>query len=254
MYNSSKFEEFMDVFVKVIKSVLKQDCESPNTKRTIHFIVLVFKKITFHENEIEQKRLQQVVQNDLNGTIDDSNEAETMEEDVEDDNTIVDYRYVSPISWVDFFIKNSLVIFLKAKDINVRHNTVVLLKETLEGLDEIDENTSSALNNSLSDAAFNKDNKVRAWAVLALEKIQSLGNKAQNAMNFLMIADPDPLVRLCALKVIEVNENTLENILRSTRSQDVLLRKAAYEKIVNYCKLKNFPTEDRYNLLMDGTM
>ena len=78
----------------------------------------------------------------------------------------------------------------------------------------------------MSDEAFNKDNKVRAWAVLALEKIQSLGNKAQNALNFLMIADPDPLVRLCALKVIEVNENTLENILRSTRSQDVLLRKA----------------------------
>ena len=145
----------MNVFVKVIKSALNQDRQSPFTKRTINFIVLVFKKITSHENEMEEKRLQQVVQNDLNG-INDSNEVETMEENEEDDllygsglehdTTIVNDQYVSPISWVDFFIKNSLVTFLEAKDINVRQNTVLLLKKTLEIFNEIDENTYSALN------------------------------------------------------------------------------------------------------------
>ncbi|KAJ6224992.1 hypothetical protein RDWZM_003537 [Blomia tropicalis] len=262
MYNTSKLEEFMNVFVKVIKSALNQDRQSPFTKRTINFIVLVFKKITSHENEMEEKRLQQVVQNDLNG-INDSNEVETMEENEEDDllygsglehdTTIVNDQYVSPISWVDFFIKNSLVTFLEAKDINVRQNTVLLLKKTLEIFNEIDENTYSALNESLCDVALNKDKKVRAYSALALEKIQNLGNNAQNTLNFLMIADTNPLVRLCALKVIDVNENTLKNILKSTRSENVLVRKMAYKKIATHCKLENFPTEDRYNLLVNGT-
>ena len=141
----------MDVFVKVIKSVLKQDRLSTNTNRTINFVVLVFKKIILYENEIEEKRLQQVVQDDLNGT-NDSNETEIMEENEEDASeiehhtTIVNDQYVSPISWVDLFIKNYLVTFLKAKDVNVRHNAVMLIKKTLEIFDDIEQNTYSTLN------------------------------------------------------------------------------------------------------------
>ena len=77
----------------------------------------------------------------------------------------------------------------------------------------------------MCDAALNKDKHVRAYAVMALEKIQDFENRAQKTLCFSMVADPNSLVRICALKAIDVNNNTLKYILRSTRSPNSIVRK-----------------------------
>src|SRR5690606_7479351 len=61
------------------------------------------------------------------------------------DQTIVDKRYLSPISTVDLLIKNHLLKFLFANNINVRYNTTSLIKKTLDSFEEIDEATFTEL-------------------------------------------------------------------------------------------------------------
>lgn len=123
----------------------------------------------------------------------------------------------------------------------------------------------------MTDRTFDKDKSVRALAVLSLEKLQSDEEKDSvlKTLKFHLLKDPDSTVRLCALKTIEVNSDSLNCLFNATRDANIVIRRTgiyiflykkiteyncllAYSKIAQHCEILNFNSEDRHTLLMNG--
>ena len=79
----------------------------------------------------------------------------------------------------------------------------------------------------MTQVTFDKDKSVRAIAVLSLEKLQNgeLDDAVLKTLQFHLLRDPDSTVRLCALKTIEVNSESLKCLFKATRDVNYVIRK-----------------------------
>lgn len=155
-FNTPKFEEFSKLFLKCIKQVLVCDRSSPFTKKSLDFITSCFKEMISFEEEFENDRLHKLAANEnQNNNLNESLDESTLEDasDIDElgiqaldlDKTIVNTKYLSPISTVDLLMKNELVKYTTCKEVNIRYNTISLIKKTLETFNEIDEETFNVL-------------------------------------------------------------------------------------------------------------
>lgn len=135
----------MEIFVQIIKSVLCSERTSPYTKRTLEFIVKCFKEILLYEEEKEKERLEKVANDEINGVLDESIDLmetdELAAEAFDPDQTIINEKYLPPISSIDILIKKYFLKYLICDNTNIRYNTTSLIKKTLENFSEIDEGT-----------------------------------------------------------------------------------------------------------------
>ena len=123
------------------------------TKRTLDFLAKTFAEIVVFEEEKENERLGRVIAEDINGfnsnSDSNSSNASLMEElngqAFDPDKTIINKRYVSVLCTVDKIIQNNLVSYLRIGDDNVRFNTTLLLKKSLDCFKKLDESTYTML-------------------------------------------------------------------------------------------------------------
>ena len=144
--------EFIKLFTQITLSVVKKERTSVYTRHTLEFIVYLFKSILTFENLKEQERLELVTQKEINGELSDnmddsmgSESSDELAQALDPDKTIIDQKYLSPISTVDILIKNHFAKYVMVKDVNVRYNSIWLIKNTLAVFDEIDEDTFNEL-------------------------------------------------------------------------------------------------------------
>lgn len=170
-FNTPKFDEFSKLFLKFIKQVLICERTSKFTKNSLDFITNCFKEMISFEEKFENERLNKLAaeeaQNnnlnesmDLNESLVDVDELGTKAFDL--DQTIVNPKYLSPISTVDFLMKNELVKFTTCKEVNIRYNAISLIRKTLASFNEIDEET------------FNILRIVRLFSILSLQCFKAL--------------------------------------------------------------------------------
>ncbi len=104
-----------------------------------------------YEEEFEDERAHRIAAEEaLNNQLHDDSMNSTLEDDLgttafDLDQTIINSKYLAPISTVDLLLKNELVKFTICKDLNIRYNTLSLLKKTLEYFNEMDEETFDVL-------------------------------------------------------------------------------------------------------------
>nr|XP_027203701.1 uncharacterized protein LOC113797508 [Dermatophagoides pteronyssinus] len=266
--DGEQFKNFMQTFIDLMKNILACDSQSPYTKRVLDFLALIFKEIIQFEEEYETKRLEHLAARESRGDItmadsddndndDDCDDDEIGEQCFDQEQTIIDTRYISPPCTVDLFIRNYLLKFIKADDIFVRRNSVSLLKKTLESLEEVDELTFNEVLKELRQRSIDKDKFVRALIMLCLRKFQNItidtdDDEAIKILKFHLQYDPDSFVRSCAMKVIGLYPNTLDAIKESTININASIRRLAFLKIAEHSCANNFPPNDRLKLLKDG--
>lgn len=260
MHNTPKLEDFTNVLLTSIKQVLICDRNSPFTKKTLDFIATCFKEMIAYEEEFEDERAHRIAAEEaLNNQLHDDSMNSTLEDDLgttafDLDQTIINSKYLAPISTVDLLLKNELVKFTICKDLNIRYNTLSLLKKTLEYFNEMDEETFDVLRTWVNDRTFDKEKTIRALACLGLEKLQNSekNDVVMKGLKFHMLRDPDATVRICALKTIEVNTDTVKGMFTATRDECNSIRKSAYSKIAQQSSIVNFTPKDRITLIMNG--
>lgn len=79
----------------------------------------------------------------------------------------------------------------------------------------------------MNERTFDKEKTIRALACLCLEKLQNSGkdDNVMKALKFHMLRDPDATVRICALKTVEVNTETVKALFNATRDECNSIRK-----------------------------
>jgi len=82
----------------------------------------------------------------------------------------------------------------------------------------------------MTDRTFDKEKGIRSLAVLALEKLQNVDENDNNdvvlrTLKFHLLRDPDATVRLCALKTMEINLDSLKSLFIATRDTNTTIRK-----------------------------
>ena len=84
---------------------------------------------------------------------------------------------------------------------------------------------------AMTDRTFDREKAIRALAVLSLEKLQNTESNdlVLRTLKFHLLQDPDPTVRLCALKTIEVNSDSLKSLFLATRDANIAIRKTGNE-------------------------
>ena len=254
----------MATFIEIMKNVLVCNNSSPYTKRALDFIALIFKEIIFFEEEYERKRIDNVIargdetiNSEINNDASDFDD-EIGEECFDRDKTIIDTRFISEPTTVDLFIRNYLLKFIKADDVFVRRNSVLLLRKTIDSLEEVDENTFAEVLKELRKRSIDKDKCVRSLIMLCLRKLQNINNddndddEAIKILKFHLQYDPDSFVRSVAMKTIGLYSNTIEVIYNATRDIDDVVRRLAYLKIAENSCANNFSANDRLQLLING--
>lgn len=245
----------------MIKCVLQCNRSSPFTKRTLDFITSIFKEIINFEKALENKRHHEIAARQARGDLtlnDDSMNDELGTQLLDPDQTITDSLYISSESIVEVIFKKYLLEFLSVKDINVRSNSASLIKKILDCSLEIFSDTFEQAVNVLKNSTFDKDRNIRSYAILSLKKFHYQDDSNQDSKEatdmllFHLFCDPDYHARFCALKVIDVNQDTLNGIFKATRDCNAIVRKEAFKKIAENCKVYNFRTEDRLKLLKNG--
>ncbi|KAH9491286.1 hypothetical protein DERF_016015, partial [Dermatophagoides farinae] len=262
--DNENFENFMATFIEIMKNVLVCNNSSPYTKRALDFIALIFKEIIFFEEEYERKRIDNVIargdetiNSEINNDASDFDD-EIGEECFDRDKTIIDTRFISEPTTVDLFIRNYLLKFIKADDVFVRRNSVLLLRKTIDSLEEVDENTFAEVLKELRKRSIDKDKCVRSLIMLCLRKLQNINNddndddEAIKILKFHLQYDPDSFVRSVAMKTIGLYSNTIEVIYNATRDIDDVVRRLAYLKIAENSCANNFSANDRLQLLING--
>lgn len=263
--DNENFENFMATFIEIMKNVLVCNNSSPYTKRALDFIALIFKEIIFFEEEYERKRIDNVIargdetiNSEINNDASDFDD-EIGEECFDRDKTIIDTRFISEPTTVDLFIRNYLLKFIKADDVFVRRNSVLLLRKTIDSLEEVDENTFAEVLKELRKRSIDKDKCVRSLIMLCLRKLQNINNDDDNdddeaikILKFHLQYDPDSFVRSVAMKTIGLYSNTIEVIYNATRDIDGVVRRLAYLKIAENSCANNFSANDRLQLLING--
>ncbi|KAH7639938.1 condensin complex subunit 3-like protein [Dermatophagoides farinae] len=263
--DNENFENFMATFIEIMKNVLVCNNSSPYTKRALDFIALIFKEIIFFEEEYERKRIDNVIargdetiNSEINNDASDFDD-EIGEECFDRDKTIIDTRFISEPTTVDLFIRNYLLKFIKADDVFVRRNSVLLLRKTIDSLEEVDENTFAEVLKELRKRSIDKDKCVRSLIMLCLRKLQNINNDDDNdddeaikILKFHLQYDPDSFVRSVAMKTIGLYSNTIEVIYNATRDIDDVVRRLAYLKIAENSCANNFSANDRLQLLING--
>ncbi|UXI18512.1 DEP domain-containing protein 1A [Sarcoptes scabiei] len=256
-YSEDKIDDFMKIFINIVKSVLICNKSSPFTKRTLEFLTLVLKEISVFEENKENERLQNVAAKEASGQlpVESSDSDDELSSLLDPDQTIINSRYLSPPSIIDAFIRDHLLKFMKCENENIRFNTATLLKKILDTQEEIEEETYARIIQQLSQSSFDKSKQVRVAVIICFRKLQMViesDNEAFQILKYHLTFDPDSFVRACVLKVIEVHSNTIMEILLATRDENSTVRRAAYLKIAENCGINNFAYNDRLRLLKNG--
>ena len=210
-----------------MKNVLVCNNSSPYTKRALDFIALIFKEIIFFEEEYERKRIDNVIargdetiNSEINNDASDFDD-EIGEECFDRDKTIIDTRFISEPTTVDLFIRNYLLKFIKADDVFVRRNSVLLLRKTIDSLEEVDENTFAEVLKELRKRSVDKDKYVRSLIMLCLRKLQYINKDDDEAIQILKF---NPLNEDSKCMIMPIAQSILVSTSRLTKMQSISIK------------------------------
>lgn len=144
-----------------------------------------------------------------------------------------------------------------AKDKAVRYRICHFLNMLLNSMGDhafIDDNLCDQITISMMDRLLDKSPKVRAQAVLALQRLQDPSDDQCPIIRmylFHLSKDPSNEVRKTVLTSMGKNQKTLQAALARTRDIDDTVRKLAYE-FISKITVRSLTIEQRERLLKDG--
>ncbi|XP_067204623.1 condensin complex subunit 3 isoform X2 [Linepithema humile] len=152
---------------------------------------------------------------------------------------------------------NFLLSHHNAKDKAVRYRICHFLNMLLNSMGDhafIDDNLCDQITITMMDRLLDKSPKVRAQAVLALQRLQDPSDDQCPIIRmylFHLSRDPSNEVRKAVLASMGKNQKTLQAALARTRDNDDTVRKLAYD-FISKITVRSLTIEQRERLLKDG--